>query len=220
MRYFSLLRGGLLPLLTVIVLASVSGAEGEPDGVYEIDPGKSEITAILNQEGLMGRLRPTHTVAIVRYTGRVELPPGNEIKGTASIEAESASLANTDRNISEIEKREFENILHNTVLETSKFKSIEFQSTAITGLTRSGDARSFTLNGKLKLRGVTRDVSLPVKVTVSGSKLTAVGEGRFKQSDFGITPYTGGFGAIKIGDEVKVRFNVVANAKVGSGSGK
>ncbi|MGE0102461.1 MAG: YceI family protein [Blastocatellales bacterium] len=220
MRFASLLRGGLLPLLTVIVFASASGAEGEPAGVYEIDPGKSEITAVLNQEGLMGRLRPTHTVTIFRYSGRVELPPGNEIKGSAAIEAESASLANTDRNISEIEKREFENILHNTVLETSKFKSIEFQSTAITGLTRSGDTRSFTLNGKLKLRGVTRDVSLPVKVTVSGNKLTAVGEGRFKQSDFGITPYTGGFGAIKIGDEVKVRFNVVANAKGGSASAK
>lgn len=199
-------------ILGIFALIPISGTGpgASISGTYEINAGKSEINAILTQEGLIGRLRPFNTVSVAKFTGRVELPPENEANGVAAIEAESASLENNDKNISEIEKREFNRVLHDVILETGKFKSIIFKSTSITGLTREGKTRNFTLNGRLTIRGVTRNVSLPVKVTLSNGQLTATGEGRFRQTDFGITPYSGGFGAIKVGDEVKVTFSIVA----------
>ncbi len=186
-----------------------TAAAGKPNP-YVIDVAKSEITVILTQEGLLGRLRPTNTVSVKKFSGQVVLPPGNESAGSVTLDAESGSLENADKNMSDIEKREFQNILHKIVLETEKYPSIKFQSVSITNLSKTGDVRNFTLNGKLTLRGVTRNVSLPVKVTLANGQLRATGEGGFKQTLFGITPYSGGLGTIKVGDEVKVSFNVVA----------
>jgi len=60
---------------------------------------------------------------------------------------------------------------------------------------------------------VTKRVTVPVKVTFSDGQIDATGEASLKQTTFGITPYTGGFGTIKIGDEVKVTFSVVAKVR-------
>ena len=60
--------------------------------------------------------------------------------------------------------------------------------------------------------GVTQRVAFPVKVTINGNQLRATGEENIKQSDFGITPYSGGLGTIKIGDQLKVSFVIVAQA--------
>ena len=61
-------------------------------------------------------------------------------------------------------------------------------------------------------RGVTRRVAFPVKVTINGNQLRATGEETIKQTDFGITPYSGGLGTIKIGDQLTVSFTIVATA--------
>jgi polyisoprenoid-binding protein YceI len=114
--------------------------------------------------------------------------------------------------MSDFERKEFHAILNDTVLESDKFPKINFASVSINDVQKSGDARSFTLNGDLTLRGVTRRVSFPVKVTMSGEELRATGEAKLKQSDFGIQPYSGKLGMIKIGDEVKINFSIVARS--------
>ena len=108
------------------------------------------------------------------------------------------------------ERNEFHDILNNTVLESGKFQKINFVSTAVSDAQKSGETRSFTLSGELKLRGATRRVSFPVKATVTKAELRATGEAKLKQTDFGITPYSGKLGLIKIGDEVKISFSIVA----------
>ena len=100
--------------------------------------------------------------------------------------------------------------MQNIVLESEKFPTIKFASISITDLKRSDDGRSFTLNGDLTIREVTRRVAVPVTVTIIDQELRATGEGSFKQSEFGIKPYAGGLGAIKIADEVKVNFVIIA----------
>lgn len=177
-----------------------------------MDLSQSRIIVTLTQQGLMGRMRPTHTVAAKSFSGKVEISPRNETDLKVELNAESRSLENIDKEMAEIERREFQNVLRNVVLEVDKFPTIKFASTSVTNVKSSGDNRTFTLTGDLNLHGVTKSVSFPVNVNMTKDQLRATGEAKLKQSDYGIKPYEGGFGLIKIGDEVKVAFTVVAKA--------
>ncbi len=110
----------------------------------------------------------------------------------------------------DFERKEFHAALRNQVLEADKFPTIKFTSVSVSNVQRDGDKRSFTLNGDLTIHGTTKRVSFPVNATISNNELRATGEEKFKQTEFGLKPFEKGLGLIKIGDELKVAFNIVA----------
>jgi len=176
---------------------------------YSFDASQSQINVILTQEGLLGKRQPTNRISIKNFNGKIGLPQ-DETRVTVAVEAEVQSMTNVDEEMGDFERKEFHNVLHNTVFESSKFPVIKFVSVSVADVKKSGDKRSFTLNGDLMMHGVTKSVSFPVNATVSKQQLRASGEGTLKQSDFGMKPFEKGFGLIKIADEVKVNFVVVA----------
>ncbi len=180
---------------------------------YTIDLSQSQVLVILTQEGLMARRYPNHRVEVRNFSGKIEVSLKDESQAAVEIEAESKSLTNVDQNMSEFERKEFHGILNNTVVESDKFPKIKFVSAAASDAKKSGANLSFTLSGDLTLHGVTKQVSFPVNVTMTKEQLRATGEGKLKQSDFGMKPYSGGLGMIKIGDEVKVNFVIVAKSQ-------
>lgn len=178
--------------------------------MYSMSAAQSQITLTLTQEGLLRKIYPTHHVAVKSFSGRIQLP-ADESKAMAELDAEAKSFVNTDK-MNDFERSGFHKVLHEEVLASDRYPTIKFRSISVTNIQKSGDNRSFTLHGDLTLRGVTKRVSLPVKVTVSNNQLRATGEGTIKQTNFGITPYSGGLGTIKIGDQLKVSFVIVATS--------
>jgi polyisoprenoid-binding protein YceI len=178
--------------------------------IYTIDLASSRIMVQLTQEGFLAKLRPRNEVTVKSFNGKIQVAQNDESDIAMVLESEVNSLTNVDKDMSEFERREFHNVLHNVVLESEKFPTIKFASISVTDVQGSNEGRTFTLNGDLTIREVTRRVAVPVSVTIRDQELRATGEGRIKQSEFGITPYTGGLGAIKIADEVKVNFVIVA----------
>jgi polyisoprenoid-binding protein YceI len=181
--------------------------------VYAIDLSQSQVTAILVQEGFIARKYQNHRVEVRTFSGKIEVSSKDETQVAVELEAEAKSLTNVDQTMSEFERKEFHNVLNNTVIETDKFPKIKFVSVSISDARKSGETRSFTLAGDLTLHGVTKRVSFPVNVTMNDQQLHATGEAKLKHSDFGMKPYTAGLGMIKIGDEVKISFAVVAKSQ-------
>jgi polyisoprenoid-binding protein YceI len=66
------------------------------------------------------------------------------------------------------------------------------------------------LNGEVTLRGVTRTLPITARLNLNGNSLRASGEFAMKQSDFGIPPVTAAGGTIRLKDELKCMFDVVA----------
>ena len=192
-----------------LLLGPVSGGQAKVQ-VYEILPARSELAVVATQEGMMSRLRPSHRLALKSFVGRVRVPAADETQVEVELEAEAASLANVDKEITELERTEFEAILRQTVLEVGRFPKIKFRSAGVADVRTSPEGRRFTLLGDLMLHGETRRVAVPMTVVIKAGELRATGESKLKQTDFAMKPYAGGFGAIKIGDEVKVSFTVVA----------
>jgi polyisoprenoid-binding protein YceI len=180
--------------------------------VYTIDTAQSRLIAHLTQEGLIVKRHPNHQVDVKTYTGKITVSTSDETQLRVEVEAESRSLTNIDKTMSDFERNGFHHVLRNEVLESEKFPTIKFTSVSVTDVERSGVDRKFTLNGDLLLHGTTRRVAVPVEAKFTDQELRATGEAKFKQSDFGIKPYEGGLGTIKIGDEVRVSFMVIARS--------
>ncbi len=178
---------------------------------YAINLAQSQLTVLLTQEGMLRKVHPTHLVGVKNFSGRIQLP-NDESKAVVELDADTKSFANIDSDMKDFERSGFHKVLHGEVLISNQYPTIKFRSVSVTSIQKSANIRSFTLNGDLTLRGVTRRVAFPVKVTLNGNQLRATGEETIKQTDFGITPYAGGLGTIKIGDQLKVSFTIVAQA--------
>jgi polyisoprenoid-binding protein YceI len=180
--------------------------------VYTIDLSQSRVIATLTQEGFIARRYPTHRVEVKNFGGKIEVSERDETQIAVEVEAETKSLTNVDEGMTDFERREFHNVLNNLVLESDKFPKINFVSASVSDARKSGETRTFTLNGDLTMRDATKRVSFPVAVTIAKDRLRATGEAALKQSDFGIKPYSGKLGLIKIGDDVKIEFEIVAKS--------
>jgi len=69
---------------------------------------------------------------------------------------------------------------------------------------------SATLNGTLTLRGVARMQPIVARVALQGSMLRASGDFLLSQSNYGIKPVSVAGGALKLKDELKLQFEMVA----------
>jgi polyisoprenoid-binding protein YceI len=70
-------------------------------------------------------------------------------------------------------------------------------------------AYDLDVTGQLSLHGVTRSVSLPLRVETRGDTLTASGRVVLRQTDYAMTPVSVA-GVVKVKDELRIDYVVVA----------
>ncbi len=127
----------------------------------------------------------------------------HEISAAVDLIVNARKMKVMDRDVSDKDKAEIQQtMLGPKVLDTEKFPEISFRSTQVETLGSS----KFVVNGELTLHGQTR----PVKVEVEGQSGRYHGSAQLKQTAFGITPITVGGGTVKVKNEVRVEFEIVA----------
>ncbi len=99
------------------------------------------------------------------------------------------------------------------VLDAARYPEIRFSSKALVRAASAPvqpDGRiEGALAGTLSLHGRERPLSVPVQAVRDGDSWHARGSVGFKQSEFGIEPYSGFLGTIAVHDEVKVEYDLV-----------
>lgn len=95
-------------------------------------------------------------------------------------------------------------------LKTKEFKSIQFESKEVIAINSTNQKAEGTIQGELKLKGITKKISLPYKSELDNlGNLNITGDLKLKMSEFGIDPPTALMGTLKTGDEVTVSFQIV-----------
>jgi polyisoprenoid-binding protein YceI len=84
-----------------------------------------------------------------------------------------------------------------------KREPLEFRSTSVEV---SSDGGRITVQGDLTLVGTTRPIAVELTVGDAGRLSGSV---TIKQTDWGISPYSALFGALKVADDVEVAIDVV-----------
>ncbi len=94
-------------------------------------------------------------------------------------------------------------------LAVEKHPLIRFELTAFELEARDGKAYSGTAHGRLTIRGVTRDVDVPIKLFLEGEELTVEGRASLRLSDYEV-PIPRVLGFIKVADAVQIWFRLRA----------
>jgi polyisoprenoid-binding protein YceI len=99
------------------------------------------------------------------------------------------------------------------VLDVARFPEIRFRSTTVAGREASPGVYDLSLAGTLSLRGVTREIRIPVKVTLEGRTLAATGRTTLRHDQFGLKPVSAGGGTVKVANEIRIDFKIVAELR-------
>jgi polyisoprenoid-binding protein YceI len=171
---------------------------------YILDKDASRFTARVFATGMLSALGHSPTIAIRNFAGEAEYDPAAPEKASLKVRIRADSLQVTD-DISSKDRNEIEKTMNEKVLEVSKFPEITFESTGVSE--REGQ---LSMQGILSLHGETKSLPIAARVMLLGDSLRASGEFSIQQSDFDIAPVSVAGGTLKLKDELKFSFDIVA----------
>jgi polyisoprenoid-binding protein YceI len=195
----------------MILLSTVPTVQRQSGRTYSIDASESNLWVSVGKSGLFSALAHEHEIGVKSFTGRVVLPESGASGGTLELEIETKSFIVLDKKVSEKDRSEIYNAMHNEVIESAKFPKITFKSSSISNLKQTGDnGYTLILNGDLNLHGVSKRIAVPIEATQSPQQLRATGKYTLKQTDYDIKVYSAAGGTVKVKNDVVINFNIVA----------
>lgn len=177
---------------------------------YKIDASQSHFTVRAFAGGFLSAFAHDHTIAIRDFTGQAEFTYGTVEPASLEMTIKAASLEITDK-VSTSDRQKIESTMRDEVLEIAKYPDISFKSTSVSA-SKTGEGQYQTrISGELTLHGVTRPVPLTAQLEFGDKTLRAKGGFAVKQSNFGIKPVSVAGGTIKVKDDLKFTFEIVAH---------
>jgi len=120
------------------------------------------------------------------------------------------SLEETSDEFTPEQKQIINKELDEIVLESAKYPEITFKSTDVKGKFVGG-AFEAEIGGEMTLHGVTRRVTIPATVTVSGDNLRAVGKFELNRKKFNVNATNAFHGLVRIKHTLDFTFDIVAH---------
>lgn len=181
-----------------------------PDGAtYRIDAGQSLFMVKAFAGGFLSAFAHDHNIAVREFGGEVRFTYGTLEPASLQLRIKSASLAVTDK-VSASDRQKIEGTMRDEVLETGKYPDVLFRSTSVSASKTGDGAFQARIAGEVTLHGVTRPLTIPAQVEFGASSLRARGGFSIKQSSFEIKPVSVAGGTVKVKDELKFTFDIVA----------
>jgi len=175
---------------TLLAIACLIGGIGHVEAAQKLVPAQSEITFVSKQMGsqIPGKFE--------KFDGQISVDVAKPETGKVSftVDLASAAIGSSDT-LAELKKPEW--------FDTGKTPTATFQSTSI----KAAGPGKIEVAGKLTIKGVTRDVVVPMTLTQQGDVLKASGEFTIKRLDYKI-------GAGEWGDPSLVANEVLVKARL------
>jgi polyisoprenoid-binding protein YceI len=173
-------------------------------GNYSLGPDSGRLVIKTTRAGLAAKAGHDLTIEITKWSADISVPDGDLSAAKVTAELDLNSLAVREgtggaRPLSDSDRRDIESTMRKILSGTATFTSTRIIPSGVGG----GIEGTLTLNGK----------SQPVRLQVSTPQ-----PGRYRgavtvvQSAFGIKPYSGFFGTLKLKDEVIAEFEVTLPA--------
>jgi polyisoprenoid-binding protein YceI len=176
---------------------------------YVINATVSRFTVQAFASGLLSAFGHNPKIAIRDLRGEVTFNPARVETSTMHLVVRADSLSVTD-NISDKDRRDIETEMREKVLEVARYPEIVYDASGVSPGPGDSGQSQVTLIGQLTLQGVTRAQKVPASLAVTGNLLQAFGEFSLLQTDYRIKPVSAVGGGLKVKDEVKFTFNIVA----------
>ena len=176
---------------------------------YVVDPKLSRFTVQAFSGGMLSALGHDPTFVARDFDGHVSFDPDAPNDATLAMTMRSASIELVD-DVSERDRVTILRTMHDEVLESATYPEIAYRCPKAS--TRGPDAteREVLLDGDLTLHGATHHQPISAKLSATGPTLRAVGEFAVRQSDYGIKQVKIAGSMLKVKDELRCSFDIVA----------
>ena len=176
---------------------------------YRIDAGRSRFFVQGTAEGMFSMFGHDPLIAIRGFGGDVRCVPSTLEEASLLLLVQAGSLAVANE-VSEKDRREMERGMYEDVLEIARYPEVVFTSTKIAA-NRVGEGQyRVRIDGNLSLHGVTRVQRIDAQLAIDESGLRARGEFPLRQTDYNIKPVSAVGGTLKVKDELRLAFDIVA----------
>lgn len=176
---------------------------------YVVDARASRFTVQAFASGILSAMGHNPKIGIRNFSGQVDFDSESAQASGFRLSMKASSLGVLD-DISDKDRREIEKMMNEQVLETAKYPEIVYESPQVSLKRIEAALYSATLIGSLSLHGVIRNQSIPARIALFDEMLRASGEFTLIQSDYGIKPVSVAGGSLKVKDELKFSFEMVA----------
>jgi polyisoprenoid-binding protein YceI len=183
----------------------------------QVDPERTVVTVIVRRGGPLAKLGHDHVITSADEAGSVRIgntPADSSFELTLPVDRlevdlpaarAAAGLEFAAPVPDDARAGTRHNMLRAEVLDLKHFSTITLRSTAASGAWPQPIVRL-----AVTLKGVEREQEIPVVVERDADGLTARGQLRLNQTDFGITPFSVAGGAIRVADTLEIRFEIAA----------
>lgn len=192
-----------------------------PGTTYALDPAKSALFVQVFKDAttLGSDLAHDHVILATGWSGTVRLDPADPTVCEATL---SVPVAGLKPDLPDMRKRVGYPVLLTDAqqvqvgdhmrgadqLDAAHFPDIRFSSK-----TCSGTGPDRVVAGSLSLHGVSKDVKIPLKVSVSPTEISAKGSFSLTHQDFGFAPFTAFLGTLRNQQELRFTLDVVGTAR-------
>ena len=176
---------------------------------YHLDATASKFVAHASRSGFLWFKGHGHHIAVRDFSGDVVLDAEALANSSLTIVAKSASMEETSDVFTAAQKQIINKELRDIVLLPDQYPEITFKSTNVTGTSTGSGQYDLKINGNLTLLGVTRPVTIPTKVTVSGDQMRAQGEFSISRDDFKVKATSAFHGMVRVADKITFEFDIV-----------
>jgi polyisoprenoid-binding protein YceI len=202
----------LTAALAAVIALGPAGLLAAPR-TYAVDAAASSVRIHVGKSGAFGFAGHTHEVVAPIASGEVVADSGNLGASRVSLSFDSGALRVLAEGEPGDDRGKVEEVMRGPrVLDVTRFPAVTFRSETVAGKP-AGAAYDLDVAGVMGLHGVSRPMSLPVHVEISGDTLTATGNAVLRQDQFGMQPVTAAGGAVKVKNEVQIAYRIVARAR-------
>lgn len=188
---------------------------------FVVQPGESELLILVYREGRLARLGHNHVISSTQLDGVVYLAPdllnsAVELRlpvATLEVDRPANRARAGDEFPGEIAPDAIagtrDNMLGSAQLDAERWPELLLVSRGITGA-----EPQLKLELDMALKNQVTAITVPVRLRREGdARLIAEGEFSVLQTDLGLQPFSALLGALRVRDQLDIRFRIVATAR-------
>lgn len=181
---------------------------------YTFDASAGRFTVQAFPTGLLSAFGHNPTIAIGDFDGQIQSPSGSFEDAVVQVTVRTSAMEVLDQ-MKAADRQRMEEEMLEKVLDVKRFPAAEFTSRTIRIRPASADLFQALVEGELSFHGVTHEHALNVQISRVGTGLRIWGDFTLRQSDYGVNPICFAGGALRLKDELKFKFEVLARKEGG-----
>lgn len=192
----------------LLVVGLVAWPRLSPGAPLQADTSASQLVIRTGRSGLLSGLSHDHQFTPARWQAEVDFDPDRPQEVHVDVRVDAATLHDQVARLSP-KMREYvdRETAGPQVLDAQRYREIRFHGESASARGEGGGLQG-VLHGALSLHGTTRPLDVPFHARdASGYRVS--GSVRFRQTDFGMTPFSTAAGTIGVDDEIQVDFDLV-----------